>query len=160
MWKGYGYWLHAPKGALPPDLPQCTHHIQASLPGQFQFPKESQLVSAVYWISPPVKFSKPLMIDIQHACSTDFSPLQLKFVKAPCTQKQLPYQFEPIEEPNEVFAKHSSYGSIFTTKFSGFGIINIIKSLFCYSYIAQVVKSVEALYRWKVFFVVTIDLKL
>ena len=148
MWKGYGFRLHAPKGALSPDLPQCTLHIQASLSGQYQFPKESQLVSAVYWISPPVKFSKPLMIDIQHACSTDFSPLQLKFVKAQCTQKPLPYQFEPIEESNEVFAKHSSYGSISTTKFSGFGIIYIIKSLFCYSYIAQVLKSVEALYRY------------
>ena len=155
VWKGYGFRLHAPKGALPPDLPQCTLHIQASLSGQYQFPKESQLVSAVYWISAPVTFSKPLMIDMQHAC---LSPLQLKFVKAQCTQKQLPYRFEPILESNEVFAKQSSYGSISTTKFSAFGIIVMIESFFCYSYIVQVLKSVEASYRWKVFFVVTKDL--
>ena len=155
VWKEYGFRLHVPEKALPPDLPQCTLHIQASLSGQYQFPKGSQLVSAVYWISAPVTFSKPLMIDMQHAC---LSPLQLKFVKAQCTQKQLPYRFEPILESNEVFAKQSSYGSISTTKFSAFGIIVMIESFFCYSYIVQVLKSVEASYRWRVFFVVTKDL--
>ena len=160
-WKGYGFRLHAPKGALPPDHPQCTLHIQASLSGQFQFPKGSQLVSAVYWISAPVTFSKPLVLDVQHACSAEISPLDLKFVKAQCTQKELPYQFKPVEEKesNEVFTEYSSYGSISTTKFSGFGIIAYIKSLFCSLYTAQVfLKSVEASYRWKVYFVVTKDL--
>ena len=159
-WKGYGFRLHAPKGALPPDHPQCTLHIQASLSGQFHFPEGSALVSAVYWISAPAKFSKPLTLEIQHSCSTDkVSYLSLKFVKAQCTQKQLPYQFEPIEESNEVFTQHSSYGSISITKFSGVAITHPDGSLLHLSYLAQVfLKSVAVSCRWKVFFVVTMNL--
>ena len=157
-WKGHGFQLHAPEGALPPGLPQCTLHIQASLSGQFHFPQGSALISPVYWISSPVAFSKPLTLEIQHTAHAKVSPLHLKFVKAQCTQKELPYQFKPIENSNEMFTKHRPYGRISTTKFSGFGIITMFRSLFCYSYIGQVLKSVEASYKWKVFFVVTKDL--
>ena len=158
-WKGYGFRLHAPKGALPPDHPQCTLRIQASLSssGQFHFPAGSALVSAIYWISAPVTFSRPLTLEMQHSCNV--SPHNLKFVKAQCTQKQLPYRFEPIKESNEVFTEHSSYGSISITKFSGIGIVHRFKSLLHPSYLAQVfLSSVAASYRWKVFFVVTKDL--
>ena len=159
-WKGYGFRLHAPKGALPPDLPQCTLRIQASLSGQFHFPEGTTLASAVYWISAPTRFSKPLTLEIQHSCSTDdMSILNLKFVKAQCTQKQLPYQFKPIEDSNEVFTEHSSYGSISITKFSGIGLVHRLKSLFRPSYLAQVfISSVAASCRWKMFFIVTKDL--
>ena len=156
-WEGYGFRLHAPKGALPPDHPECTLHIQASLSGQFHFPEGSALTSAVYWISAPVAFSKPLKFYIQHSCGA--SPHNLKFVEAQCTQKELPYRFEPIEESNEVFTQHSSYGSISITKFSGIGIVHRSKSLLCSSYLAQVfLSSVSGSYRWNVFFVVTKDL--
>ena len=160
-WKGYGFRLHAPKGALPPDLPQCTLHIQASLSGQFHFPEGSALVSAIYWISAPAAFSEPLTLDIQHSCSNvEKSPHNLKFVKAQCTQKELPYRFEPIEESDEVFTQHSSYGRISIKKFSGTGIIHTDKSQLHLSYLAQVfLRSVAVSYRWKIFFVVTIDLE-
>ena len=46
-WAGYGLKLHIPKGSLPVGMEQCTINIKASLAGQYEFPENTHLVSAV-----------------------------------------------------------------------------------------------------------------
>ena len=156
QWKGYGLRLHVPEGALPPHLSESTLHIQASLCGQFEFPNSSELVSAVYWISCATKFSKPVKLKLQHCAVGQTSSLQ--FVRAQCTQKTLPYQFQPI---NGVFT-HDAYGSTSITHFSGLGIIETLQSWLGWSsetYLAQVYLKNVDFNEWKVYFIVTKNLE-
>ena len=156
-WKEYGLRLHVPEGALPPHLSESTLHIQASLCGQFEFPNSSELVSAVYWISCASKFSKPVTLDLQHCAVGQTSSLQ--FVRAKCTQKTLPYQFQPIDG---VFICDSDYGSTSITHFSGIGIVRTLQSWLGRSsetYLAQVYLKNVNLNEWKVYFIVTKNLE-
>ena len=57
VWKGYGLRLHVPEGSLPADMGECRINIRASFSGQFQFPEGSDLLSPVFWISAPCKFT-------------------------------------------------------------------------------------------------------
>ena len=49
-WNGYGLKLYIPEGSLPANMEYCTIKIMASLAGQYEFPENSHLVSAVYWL--------------------------------------------------------------------------------------------------------------
>ena len=120
--KGYGFKLHVPKGSLPAELSETQLNVRVSLSGQFQLPSECELVSAVYWVSSPHKFTKPLVVEIQHcaALSSDERCEQLTFVRTKCTQKELPYTFTEL---GGVFSHHSSYGSLSLSHFSGLGIV-------------------------------------
>ena len=40
--------------------------VTASLTGQFKLPEGHELVSAVYWVTTPGKFTKPVTIEVQH----------------------------------------------------------------------------------------------
>ena len=121
-WVGYGLKLHIPQGTLPPASKPFKVHIKAALSGQFEFPQYSTLVSALYSIYSPVKFSQPVTLEVQHcAKSSDLS--HLSFVVAKCTQKELPYRFTPTSK-KEVFSSHTSHGSIVLDSFSILGIIN------------------------------------
>ena len=151
QWKGYGLRLHVPEGALPPHLSESTLHIQASLCGQFEFPNSSELVSAVYWISCATMFSKPVTLELQHCAVGQTSSLQ--FVRAQCTQKTLPYQFQPIDG---VFTCDSDYGSTSITHFSGIGIVQSWSSE---TYLAQVYLENVDFNQWKVYFIVTKNLE-
>ena len=97
--------------------------MRVSLSGQFQVPPNCELVSAVYWVSSPHKFTKPLDVEIQHcaALSSHKQCEQLMFVHTKCTQKELPYTFTELEKG--VFGPHSSYGSLSLSHFSGLGIV-------------------------------------
>ena len=90
--------------------------------GQFQLPSECELVSAVYWVSCLHKFTKPLIVEIQHcaALSSDEQCGQLTFIHTKCTQKELPYTFNELG--GGVFSHHSSYGSLSLSHFSGVGV--------------------------------------
>ena len=157
-----GIWAQA-EGALPPHLSESTFHFQASLCGQFEFPKSSDLVSAVYWISCATKFSKPVTLELQHCAVGQTSSLQ--FFRAQCTQKTLPYQFQPIDG---VFTHDSDYGSTSITHFSGIGIVrrnrdSRQKASEPYhipeSYLAQVYLENINFKKWKVYFIVTKNLE-
>ena len=63
-WREYGLRLHVPKGSLPPGIEECKIDIRASLSGQFQLPKDSDLLSPVFWITLPCKFFKPVTLEI------------------------------------------------------------------------------------------------
>ena len=117
---GYGFKLHVPKCSLPAKVSETQLNVRVSLSGQFQLPTDCELVSAVYWVSCPHKFTKPLVAEIQHcaALSSDKQCEQLTFVRTMCTQKELPYTFT---EEGGVFSHHSSYGTLSLSHFSAWG---------------------------------------
>ena len=73
---------------------------------------------------------KPITVEIQHcaALSNDKQCEQLTFVHTKCTQKELPYVFK--EQVGGVFSRHSSYGSVSLSHFSGLGIVRRILRVF------------------------------
>ena len=123
-WAGYGLKLHIPQGSLPTDLEECRLHIKVGLSGEFEFPQNTSLVSAVYWIDsePRRRFSKPIRMELQH-CSTSNQSSKLSIVRAMCSQEILPYTFIPMEEGEFSLLESNSYGSIQLSHFSMFGVI-------------------------------------
>ena len=121
-WPGYGLRLNIPKGCLPAGMEQCTINIKASLAGQYEFPENSHLVSAVFWLhcEDVHKFTRLITVDIQHCAKSENVANPLHFIRAVCSQKQLPYTFKLL--PGGSFATHSSYGVIELNSFSGVGI--------------------------------------
>ena len=119
QWKDHGFKLHIPETTLPKGISEYLVDIKASLAGQFELPVGYELVSAVYWVATPGKFTKPVTIEVQH-CANFNEPGQLHFVRTSCTQKFLPYKFEVID--GGLFSLGSKYGVLSTTHFSGTGI--------------------------------------
>ena len=119
-WAGYGLKLHIPQGSLPTGLEECRLYIKVGLSGEFEFPKDTSLVSAVYWIDsePQRRFYKPIKMELQH-CSTSNQSSELSIVQAKCSQEFLPYTFTPMKEGE---FKLSSYGSIHLSHFSLFAV--------------------------------------
>ena len=109
-WEGFGLKLHIDEGSLPAGIHQCTLTIKASLAGQYEFPDNSYLVSATFWLrcEPMCKFTKQVTVEMRHCARTE-NNLKLKFVRAVCSQKQLPYNFEQLRGD---FISNSSYGII------------------------------------------------
>ena len=121
-WKGHGMKLYIPADGLKPDTPTLTMTIQASLSGQYQLPDDTELVSGVYWVAFPRRFSQPVTLKLQH-CACLEHPDQLSsllFITAKCNQKTLPYLFQPL--PGGVFSTNTFYGAIELSHFSGFGV--------------------------------------
>ena len=121
--EGYGFKLCVPENSLPTEVSETQLSVQVSLSGPFQMPLNCELVSAVYWVSSPCKFIRPITVGIQHcaALSSDKQCSQLTFIHTKCTQKELPYIFK--EKVGGVFSPHSSYGSLSLSHFSGIGVI-------------------------------------
>ena len=115
-----GFKLHIPEDALPPEVDECRVHVKASLSGQFQFPEGTELISGIYWIATPHKFTKPVTVEIQHCSARTEHPFSLTYVVAKCSQEDLPYHFSILN--GGVFAPSSRYGSINLTHFSGIAI--------------------------------------
>ena len=122
IWEGHGLKLHIPADALKLSTPTLTMGIQASLSGQYQLPDDTELVSGVYWVAFPQRFSQPVTMELQH-CAYLKHPDQLSslsFFTARCNQETLPYQFKPLF--GGVFSTDSSYGAIKLSHFSGVGV--------------------------------------
>ena len=122
-WEGFGLKLHIQEGSLPAGMNKVEVNIKASLAGQYEFPENSHLVSAIFWLrcEDVHEFMKPITVEIQHcAKSENVTNLNLSFVRAVCSQKQLPYTFKQLPRGN--FTSHSSYGVIELNSFSGVGI--------------------------------------
>jgi len=109
-WAGYGLNIRIPQGCLPTGLEECRLSIKVGLSDNFEFPRNTSLVSAVYWIDSDsqCKFSKPIRMEVQH-CSTPSQSSKLSIIQAKCSQKVLPCALTPMEEGE---FKISSYGSI------------------------------------------------
>ena len=155
-WRGYGLRLHVPEGSLPIGVGECKINIRVSLSGQFQLPQGSDLLSPVFWITALYKFTKPLTLEIQHCALTEDEAAlsSLSFVYTNCTQRGLPYKFKMLD--GGVFTTHSSYGSLSLTHFSGIGIIGRKRT--AWSYCAHLYYTMNQLYDWRFYFVITQDL--
>ena len=121
-WPGYGFYIEVPDGALPPGV---TAHVpvKVMLAGQFELPKDSQLVSAIYWVSSSEVFLKEVAVNIQHcaAITSEEQCSEFKFIVARCSQDVLPYKFK---EKGGLFNMHTQYAAIKVKQFSLFGIIS------------------------------------
>ena len=81
--------------------------------GQFKFPENTVLVSAVYAVSVSEPLLKPLRLKMQHCVDLRGRPglsQYLKFAIAPIDTPSLPYQFSLVEGGE--FTSNSWYGAI------------------------------------------------
>ena len=156
-WNEYGLKLHVSEGSLPVGVEKCQINIRASLSGQFQLPEDSVLLSPVFWISAPYKFTKPVTLEIQHCALREEETVlsDLSFVSAMCSQKDLPYRFKQLDRG--VFTIHSSYGSIQLDHFAGIGIAGSNK--IPRSYCAHLYHTMKQIYDWRYYLAITRDLK-
>ena len=96
--------------------------VTALTGGNFNVPKGTMLVSAVYAISVSKALLKPLVIELQHCVDLRNTSQTgcLKFVKAPLKSPNA-YQFSIVEGGS--FSVGNRYGSIERDEFSAFGIV-------------------------------------
>ena len=115
-WPGYGFFIEVPEGAVPPGV-TASVGVKVILAGQFKFPENSQLISAIYWVSSSVEFVKEVAVNIQHCAviRSEDQCSQFKFIIAKCSQKELPYKFR---EREGLFSSHTQYGAIKLKQFS------------------------------------------
>ena len=116
-WEKYGLRIGVQEDSL---LPSETVEaaVVALVGGQFQFPPNTVLVSAVYAVSLSKPLLKPLQLEIQHCIDLRGRPdlgRYLKFAIAPVSTASLPYQFTLVEGGE--FRSDSWYGSIKREKF-------------------------------------------
>jgi len=127
-WAGYGLKLNIPREVLPVGLEQCRLLIKVGLSGQFALPQNTSLVNVVYWLDsePRCKFSKAIMIEIQH-CAKPTQSSRLSFVRAKCSQEILPYTFKTLE--GGVFTDQTNWRCITLDQFSIIGVIKSAKKV-------------------------------
>ena len=116
-WDKYGFRLHCPEGAVSKDTEVA---VTALLSDQFEVPKGTVLVSAVYKIKVSKPLSKRVVIELQHCVDLRNTGQTscLKFVRAPLKS---PYQFSIID--GGVFRIGNRYGSIERDDFCAMGIV-------------------------------------
>lgn len=157
-WRGYGLKIYIPSDALKPGTPTLTMSIQASLSGHFQLPDDTELVSGVYWVAFPQKFSQPVTLELQH-CAYLEDPNDLLFIRAKCNEEELPYKFHPL--PGGVFSTNTCYGAIDLSHFSGVGVARKKKKRKRKRYTAQLFYIPSAsTAAWLMHFTIIRDLEL
>ena len=112
-----------PQGAMAPfDIAEVA--ISALVGGDFIFPDDTELVSAVYAISISKPLLKPVKVEIQHCVSIEgvAHTMCLSFASAP--SDLLPYNFQLVD--GGTFSIGDRYGSIFLSKISLWSIIKNI----------------------------------
>ena len=111
-WEKYGLRIGVQEDTLSPsDTVEVA--VVALVGGQFRFPPNTVLVSAVYAVSLSKPLLKRLILEIQHCVDLTGRPAlsrYLKFAIAPVSTPSLPYQFSIVEGGE--FKPDSWYGSI------------------------------------------------
>ena len=111
-WEKYGLRIGVQEDTLSPsDTVEVA--VVALVGGQFVFPKNTVLVSAVYAVSVSKPLLKPLRLEIEHCIDLRGRPDLTRFLKfaiAPVSTPSLPYQFSIVEGGE--FKPDSWYGSI------------------------------------------------
>ena len=121
-WEEFGLRIGVLKGTLP-SSETAEVAVVALVGGQFVFPKNTKVVSAIYAVAVSKPLLQPLRLDLQH-CVNLVRPSQtrhLKFAIAPVNISSLPYVFSPVEGGE--FTVNSYYGSIYRSKFCLVGIV-------------------------------------
>ena len=118
-WEKYGFRLHCPEGAVSKDT-KVAVTVTPLLSDQFEVPKGTVLISAVYKIEVSKPLTKRVVIELQHCVDLRNTGQtgRLKFVRAPLNS---PYQFNIID--GGVFRIGNRYGSIERDDFSAIGIV-------------------------------------
>ena len=117
-WGKYGFRLHCPEGAVSKDTEVSVTPL---LSDQFEVPKGTVLVSAVYNIEVSKPLTKRVTIELQHCVDLKNTGQTgcLKFVRAPLKS---PYQQFSIIDGG-VFHIGNRYGSIERDDFSLYAIV-------------------------------------
>ena len=120
VWSGYGFNIEVPAGALPPGV-TASVAVKGIMRGRFSFPENSELVSAVYWVSCSKDLLKHVAVSIQHCAviSSEDEATKFKVIVAKCSQDP-PYTFI---ERDGVFNAHTQYATIMRKRFSFFALI-------------------------------------
>ena len=111
-WEKYGLRIGVQEASLS-STDTVEAAVVALVGGQFQFPPNTVLVSAVYAVSLSKPLLKRLILEIQHCVDLTGQPAlsrYLKFAIAPVSTPSLPYQFSIVEGGE--FSSNSWYGSI------------------------------------------------
>ena len=111
-WEKYGLRIGVQESSLS-STDTVEAAVAALVGGQFQFPPNTVLVSAVYAVSLSKPLLKRLILEIQHCVDLTGQPAlsrYLKFAIAPVSTPSLPYQFSIVEGGE--FKPDSWYGSI------------------------------------------------
>ena len=156
-WLKHGFKMHFPENALPPGIDDCQVHIKASFSGQFNFPRDTELISGIYWISSQHIFTRPVTVEIQHCVQKDiYRPSSLTYIVTKCSQKSLPYKFKTLD--GGVFSPSSQYGSTDLTRFSGLAISS--HQTHVRSYCARLYYNSSGIHGWDVYFTIMWNLEL
>ncbi|XP_019857956.1 PREDICTED: uncharacterized protein LOC100637226 [Amphimedon queenslandica] len=116
-WEKYGLRIQVQEGSLL-SSETVEAAVVALVGGQFEFPPNTVLVSAVYAVSLSKPLLKQLKLEIQHCVDLTGRPdlaQYLQFAIAPISAPSLPYQFSIVEGGE--FSSNSWYGSIKREKF-------------------------------------------
>ena len=116
-WEKYGLRIGVQEDSLS-SSETVEAAVVALVGGQFQFPPNTVLVSAVYAVSLSKPLLKRLKLEIQHCIDLTGRPAlsrYLKFAIAHVSTPSLPYQFSIVEGGE--FSSNSGYGSIQRNKF-------------------------------------------
>ena len=111
-WEKYGLRIGVQEESLL-SLETVEAAVVALVGGQFQFPPNTVLVSAVYAVSLSKPLLKRLKLEIQHCVDLTGRPAlnrYLKFAIAPVSTPSLPYQFSIVEGGE--FSSNGGYGFI------------------------------------------------
>ncbi|XP_019859758.1 PREDICTED: uncharacterized protein LOC109587996 [Amphimedon queenslandica] len=111
-WEKYGLRIGVQKESLL-SSETVEAAVVALVGGQFQFPPNTVLVSAVYAVSLSKPLLKRLKLEIQHCVDLKGRPAlsrHLKFAIAPVSTPSLPYLFSIVEGGE--FSSNSGYGFI------------------------------------------------
>ena len=120
VWEGYGLRLYIKENSLPKDVKECIVKIQASIAGQYRFPDNHHLVSAIYWLQcePRCNFARSISMEIQH-CARGENISKLAFVKAHSSRENLFYSFIDV---GGCFSGDSHYGALELNSFCGMAV--------------------------------------
>ena len=119
-WEEYGIRITVPQGAvLASDTVQVT--ITALVGGDFIFPEDTELVSAVYAINASKPFLEPVKLEIQHCVSIETASHCNYLSFATATNSQPPYEFNTVDGGE--FSIGNRYGSISIATFSKYAAL-------------------------------------
>ena len=120
-WEQFGFKMQFQQGTLHPSE-TCEVAVKALVGGTFQFPQDTQLVSATYAISFADELLQPVTLEIQH-CVLLKSKEQFKYLSfmiAQIDESAPPYKFQLVRGGK--FNIDNQYGTITRQKFCLVGI--------------------------------------
>lgn len=158
VWPGYGFNMEIPTGAFPPGV-TASLGVRAILKGDFSLPENSELVSAIYWISCSEDLLKHVAVNIQHCAqiSNEKDAKNFKFIIAESSQSP-PYKFSQTDDPG-VFKAHTQYATIQCNSFSLLGILGFYpfkNTYIALKFLKHIPNSVNMRFRFAVLTVLSV----